>query len=278
MTEKLYSHLESESAIPGRSTVDLGLNEGHNEDVTSVTEVSPTREFSEDGSSSSVITWDQEEEERVSYLADLINFTSAYNKPEEQSSECNLLPNSKPNKQRRMSAPNVAKIFEETLYPDFLLDKQYPAMSKFGKRIRPNPEMDLVLCRKVSGASTLSSTKSVKLTQVQYNIYLSNVKDILKEVLETWFEQFNDTVVSLIMEYFQNAKCVSFSPNASKYYIVDPLGSEHRMPLPAFHLLQRPTSLDIWNRKPEFSPAEKEEAKETVACIDFLAEFPDAYQ
>jgi len=279
MTDESYWHLESESAIPGRSTIDLGSNYGSCEQLNQVTEISSSPEVPEDGSSPSVRTQDQHKIERDSWLGDLKNFKSTHCLLKDDST---FPPTLKLSKERRLSAPVVPKISEETLYPDFLLGKQYPSASKFDKKIRSNPYMDLVLCRKASSVSSFSSTKSLQLTQLQYNIYLSNVEGILKEVLQTWFEKFNDTVVSLIMEYLSNAKCVSFSPGAPKYYIVDPMGSEHRG---SEHrgsehrmALQRSARLDVWNRKLEFSPAEKEEAKETFAGIDFLVEFPDAYQ
>jgi len=265
MADISYSHLESESAIQGRSTVDLGPNYGRNRQLSQVEEVLPTTELSEDD--------DREEDERISCVPELKIFPSSIPVLREQSSEGNFSSPSKPVWSRRASAPVIPNS-EEILYtgPEFLLGKQYPSASKFGKKIRSNPEMDLVLCRKVSQASSISSQRSLQLTQLQYSIYISNVEDILKKVLH------DDTVVSLIMEYFQNAKCVSFNSDPSKYYIVDPVGSEHRMSSPAYHLMQRPASLEIWNRKPKFSPAEKEEAKETAASMDFQVDFPDAYQ
>jgi len=183
---------------------------------------------------------------------------------------------------RANSAPAVSRTRHEIQCADFLAAEHYPPMSEFKKKIRPNPEMDLVLQqpkRENSGAS-LSSNRSLKLTQVEKNFYFANVKKIFQEVLQEWFEDSRDiiaNVIAVIMEFFENAKAVTFCTDDTEVFIVEAVGSEHRMLVPATHLLEAPNFLDIWNEKPIVTKEERKEAREIVADINFLTEFADAY-
>lgn len=271
------------------NAVDLGsnnqqLNSERLAQTSTGAQLKPTKEESDVESSTSGRSYDELGgiENRISDLGELKRFTpsptflSLQPLVEQRSELIRPKPRPKRTSRRRFSAPDLAKVDYQTMYPDFLVNKQYPSSTSFNKKIRFNPETDLVMCRGVSGTSTMSSTRSLELTQVQKNFYYSNIRAILEEVLKTWFEGFTDTLVSLIMEYVKNARCVSFRRDA-KFYLVDPVGSEHRMMLHAYNIIPNRDSLDFWNMKREVSAEEKKQAEETVAELDLKGEFPDAY-